>query len=516
MLKIKTILLSVICALTIHVSKANNIDSLRNLLKTPLEDTVKVKVLNSIGEDLRRSKPKDALEVYQEALDISERNQYKYGIMLSTRGKGICYIFLGSYELALEQTYRSLKIAEELNDYDGTIKAYNNIGTVHLYIDKLDDALVIYNRLEDKIKPKDFENLLRLYVNTAIILRDKEMYDSSLFRYKKALKIATESNDKNSQAVIYHNIRNLYLHLENYKEARIAFVKGLYLAKQANNSTVLAAGLINLGASLGKLGEFSQAKQTIEEGIQVAKENGLSKRLAEGYNQLYELYTDNNDYKTALMYFKKNMEITDSMSTADNNERIDDMVLKHKQEQQQRENEILRKEQQLQKARIENQNLLIFAIAACLVIAIVLAIVFFGFNRVRKRSNLQLHLLNNEISEQKEELAQQASNLQSANEEITAINENLEKLVEERTEEVRAKNAKLIEYSFINAHNLRGPLARILGLINILKKPDSGVELDDLVSKLERESQELDMVIASINKVLEDEGYLKSTEPMSK
>src|SRR6185436_8694607 len=66
---------------------------------------------------------------------------------------------------------------------------------------------------------------------------------------------------------------------------------------------------------------------------------------------------------------------------------------------------------------------------------------------------LEIHNKNQEIRAQAEE--------------INAINQNLELLVQERTTQLERKNKALEEFAFITAHNLRAPLASILGLINL-------------------------------------------------
>jgi hypothetical protein len=53
----------------------------------------------------------------------------------------------------------------------------------------------------------------------------------------------------------------------------------------------------------------------------------------------------------------------------------------------------------------------------------------------------------------------------------------------------------------MNAHKVRGPLARILGLINLYK--DHQVEVHDLFDKVDEAAHELDHVIKEINSSLE-------------
>ncbi len=70
-----------------------------------------------------------------------------------------------------------------------------------------------------------------------------------------------------------------------------------------------------------------------------------------------------------------------------------------------------------------------------------------------------------------------------------------EKLVE--------KNKSLEEYAFITSHNLRRPLANILGLIQLFDKKKSNDDLNkEVIEKLKTSAEELDEVIKQTTKVL--------------
>ena len=88
-------------------------------------------------------------------------------------------------------------------------------------------------------------------------------------------------------------------------------------------------------------------------------------------------------------------------------------------------------------------------------------------------------------------------------EELNAINQNLENLVNDRTEKIRLKNEQLIKYSFTNAHKVRGPLARILGLIFVSEiETDSGHR--SLFEKVKKEAVDIDKIIREINSELDE------------
>jgi signal transduction histidine kinase len=109
------------------------------------------------------------------------------------------------------------------------------------------------------------------------------------------------------------------------------------------------------------------------------------------------------------------------------------------------------------------------------------------------------------IKEIKARLALEASNeaIRIQAEQIKTINENLEKLVQERTAELVKKNQALEEYAFINAHKLRAPVASILGLVSIFRSLQLDEEGKNVVGHLELSTQKLDSIVNSITKAIE-------------
>ena len=117
---------------------------------------------------------------------------------------------------------------------------------------------------------------------------------------------------------------------------------------------------------------------------------------------------------------------------------------------------------------------------------------------------------NNELLNQREELASQNEELQTAretieqqNEEISLRNETLEEEVKERTKDLVEYNQQLEQFAFISAHNLRAPVARILGLGNLLEMIKSEpAEEHKIVNKLVFSTRELDTVVRDLNTIV--------------
>ena len=66
-----------------------------------------------------------------------------------------------------------------------------------------------------------------------------------------------------------------------------------------------------------------------------------------------------------------------------------------------------------------------------------------------------------------------------------------------------AHNHQLEQFAYISAHNLRAPVARILGLGQVLKICGSPEEEKTILDKLFLTTKELDSVVKDLNKILE-------------
>lgn len=149
--------------------------------------------------------------------------------------------------------------------------------------------------------------------------------------------------------------------------------------------------------------------------------------------------------------------------------------------------------------------------------------------RIIQENSLNLERLvaerTNEIAEQNHELKQQHEELKLLSErvheqnelldgqnfQLKNYNEKLEQRVEERTHQLKLSSEKLLvhykkleQYSYITSHNLRGPIARLLGLYNILDKNSiQGTENELIITHIQNTALAMDRVVKDLAKILE-------------
>jgi len=112
-----------------------------------------------------------------------------------------------------------------------------------------------------------------------------------------------------------------------------------------------------------------------------------------------------------------------------------------------------------------------------------------------------VEVANEELSNASETLDAQTRQLHEQQVELNAIRNNLEDIVSVKTREVLEKSDVLKTYAFVNAHHVRGPLARILGLIHLIELEEGSHPQSGTLDKIKQEAEKMDAIIQRINEI---------------
>ncbi|MEJ1241431.1 ATP-binding protein [Chryseolinea sp. T2] len=130
--------------------------------------------------------------------------------------------------------------------------------------------------------------------------------------------------------------------------------------------------------------------------------------------------------------------------------------------------------------------------------------------------NEQLVLQREEIERQRNVLADNNVKLEIANSTIARqnefINDRNEALVREINKQTRhlretndellQQNTRLEQFAYIISHNMRGPIARLVGLAVILKTAKDQTEKDRIIQMMIKSTEDFDNVLADVSKIL--------------
>lgn len=109
---------------------------------------------------------------------------------------------------------------------------------------------------------------------------------------------------------------------------------------------------------------------------------------------------------------------------------------------------------------------------------------------------------NEQLRKSSETLIEQTRQLYNQQRELNEIRNKLEATIPEKITEVQNRADVLNEYAFINAHHVRGPLARVLGLIYLIELENNGKASPEALHKIKRSAEDMDAIIGKINRII--------------
>src|ERR1700752_3208572 len=126
-------------------AQTKKIDSLKKVLLTAKEDTVKIILGNKISWNLYLTSNYDSSVAYaQRALQLAEKTNFPAEKAKAHNNLGVCYIDKGNYPQALKEFQTALVIFKKTGVRKGIANTYNNIGIVYKEQGNYPEALKEY------------------------------------------------------------------------------------------------------------------------------------------------------------------------------------------------------------------------------------------------------------------------------------------------------------------------------------------------------------------------------------
>lgn len=497
-----TIILLIVTILSLNLSygQTEKVDSLISVLQNDINDSSKASTLIELSR-LGRFTRQDSTLIWSEmakeiAINIGDKQLEGLAIYTAS----YTYELQAKYKLAMEKCFEALKIFDEINYSKGIGRVYNYIAIIHFRQKQYIQALEFYQKsLEAKLLDPDTISIGWTYNNIGATYEHLEDYEQALKYYNLALDIAKTFHSRILNAASYGNIGIIYQKTGLLNESLESHLQSLKVFKEIDNKQYIAEAYQHIASIYLEQNKLNESEQYLINGLQLSQEINDRHGQAKFYETLIQLNEQNGDYLKALSYYKLLIVVKDSLFNISNSKQMAELQTKYESDQKQKENELLKKS-------VESKNMIILFTAIVIVLLLILSFLLFLFYRSKKRSHNTLQDLNQQVMEQKEELISQSEDLRRANNETRSVNDNLEKAVESRAKEMKIQNEKLIQYAYSNAHKVRGPLARILGILSIMKV--QGENNNDLLLNIDQlydSAQELDGIIKELNKILEEE-----------
>jgi len=474
-------------------------DSLLNLLPYLKGDTSRVKVLADLAFSYWSHNPEMGKKYAEEALLLAENLGYEKGKSKALNSMGVLKWSLGDFAEAIRYYQQSLVISEKLRDEKSAARIYNNMAMIYSRLKNYEDALLFYSKsLAVDEKTKDTIGIAMSLNNIGLTYLEKKEYDKSLRSLMKALSIYRKLDAKDKIGQTLSNIGLNYAEQKSYATALQYYKESEALYLENGLKRGLSILYTNIGNTYLSLSDYTLSGKYFQDGLKLAKELGSKERISESFLSLSQLDSATGNYKNAYENYLKHTKLQTEIFEQNHAKELNNFKIQYEVKEKETENKLLRSQSTLQQAYLKQQGYVLAGTIALFILAAGIAFLYYRYYKNKTKANNELKQLNDEIIFQREEL-------KVANEEIRSINENLENIVRQRSNHIEFQNHQLTEYAFFNAHKVRGPLARILGIINLIKINPEWLQSDNLVEKLEEAAQELDESIKEINVILDGE-----------
>lgn len=264
------VLILAVAVTSIKAQVIMNKDSLLKLLPVIKEDSAGAEFYINLGQQYEGSEPEVAKDYYRKVKSISEKINYKRGI--------IKYIFNYTYVLNV-QGYFDSGLVLNLQSVD----LARNFG----------DSLLLCKAL----------------INTGTSYRLLTQYENAVRYFEEGKKIALYQNDIRFSAKLFDILQLLYFDLENYSEAIRYGEQSVTYMRKLNDSLGLGTALVNLGLAYTQSGDQKNAVALWNESLRISKEIGNTVMEASILLNLGDLYLNTGDYRSLYAYYNKAFEL---------------------------------------------------------------------------------------------------------------------------------------------------------------------------------------------------------------
>jgi signal transduction histidine kinase len=261
-----------------------------------------------------------------------------------------------------------------------------------------------------------------------------------------------------------------YWNKRDYDEALSHFDRSLVLSKKLGNNDMITDASLHIGTAYLETHQYDSATYYLFEAEKLASASGYNQLLIYTYGRLSTLYQNKKDYENAAKYQAKYIQLKDSIYS----EELIRNLARAQTNYEERENikTIAEKNQilTLTQQMVQRQKEVYFFVGLVAVLSILGTFMFLRYSRA----------------------------LSKAKQELSVMNQTLEKRVEDRTKQLQNVNNELDNFIYKTSHDIRGPLASLKGIANVALLELKDEKAQDYLQKLDASADKLNSILTRL------------------
>jgi len=431
------------------------------LAKSSNDYNYSIRSLNALGYASKmKQNIEKAVEYYTEAIEIATDRNVEDRLVFLYNNLGNIYTTNSEFESAIENYLKSLQYARRTENIKEQAIALNNIGLINYKLGNFEEAIGYYlDALELRRENNHLEDINTTYINLALCYNAIGNRQEAINAFNSVL---INASDSENETIIdaYFGLGKAHFDQNQNEEAERFFNLAKDLAKASGEAKRLSSIEYYLAYILYKQGNVGRALTLLNNSQKLAKEIHSRERLKNNYELFSKIYERNSDYLHAYENLKQFIAYKDSIFNEQMAEKFKDA---HVSFQENISDEII----EGQKRRIQKGRQYAFMLGLSLIFALIVAILLYRNNKYRQK-----------------------------------MNEKLDSLVKERTNELITANDKLTKsrkelnnFLYKTSHDIRGPIATLMGLTNLTRLEYPNENVDFFLRKIDSTAEHLNEIV---------------------
>jgi len=261
------------------------------------------------------------------------------------------YSYLGKAGLKIEYKLNSIRLYEELDSLKKAGFEYAELAwllrrtDLDKSVEYMRRGLTILSGFAGSIEQANAFN------NYGLIKLAKKEPDSALYFINRSLNIKESLNDTLGIAYSHSYTANVYMETEQFQKAINTLDKAIEIRNTINDKSGISIDLVNAGMSYMTLGELEKALEYLKRSLLLAYETENLGLASFAFNTISNTFEQQGRYDSALVYYKSFNSFSDSLDEAKYNERIAELEVQFRTEEN--EKELAQKETELTQEQLK-------------------------------------------------------------------------------------------------------------------------------------------------------------------
>jgi signal transduction histidine kinase len=367
---------------------------------------------------------------------------------------GVIYNASGDFSAGLPYLLNALEIFQNINDKSYELQCLNNLGVCYIRLEKFEEALDIFLKLESIENDQNPGFITTLAVNLAYSYYGIGNYPKAHEVLKNFFDLPADQVNERGYGFAYFILGEVYVKQGKIAEAIDAFNSSISTFEKFKSHNDKVEPLIGLALVYHEMNDNKNARIQSDQALTIAKKSGILALQKQALHTSYTILKAQKKYDEAVEVQEQYQAVVDSIVTTLQSKEMGRLTAQYDFNQERNELLLEQKEAELKSQNLQNRQRLVINVSVIIILSVVgLLVLIYRSYQLKIRSNEALRTKNKEIEIHRDKL-----------------------------EEINKVKNKLLS---IIGHDLRSPINSLNGLLYLVKnKMANNEELETVLPSL--------------------------------